>query len=97
MASSCLDDCCTLALHVDKYLTRLCRADDASALDALERDSVQSAPELNVALAYRASAGEYRSLLHIACLRVVGFPGETMVVFGLNQKAPILDRGFGWE
>ena len=96
MASSCLNDCCALALHVDEYLTRLRRADDACALDALEHYSVQSAPELNIALTYRASSRKYRCLLHIACLRF-GFSREMVVAFGLNQKAPILDRGFIWE
>ena len=69
MASSCFDNRRALALHVKEYLTRLRGADDTGALDALEHDSVQSVPELNVTLAYRASAREYYSLLHIACLR----------------------------
>lgn len=86
----------TFPLQIHEDLFRLRRADDASALDALEHDAVQSTPELNVALAYGALAGEYHCLLHVACLHFL----VAVEMFGVgvfNQKAPILDRGFSWE
>ena len=56
-------------LDVSEDLSSLRRADDASALYALEHEAVQSTAELNVTLAGGASAGEYRCLFHVAGLR----------------------------
>ena len=68
----------TVATRSRCMSTRISRAcagtDDAGALDALEHDPVQSSSELNVALAYGASAGENRSFRHILCLRILGLP-----------------------
>ena len=58
-------------LDVSEDLPGLCWADHASALDALERDPVQSTTELDVALAGGASAGEYRCLFHVADLHSI--------------------------
>ena len=72
VASSRFDRGDAFSLHVNKNLAGLRRVDGAGALDALEHDPVQSSSELNVALAYRATAGENRSFRHILCLRILG-------------------------
>lgn len=64
-----LDSGDAFSLHVEEDLACLSRADDSSALDALERHAVKSATKLNVALAQRASAGEYHRLFHVVGLR----------------------------
>ncbi len=49
---SCRLGCCdAFSLHILENLACLSRADDSSALDALERDAVKSTTKLNVALA----------------------------------------------
>ncbi len=65
--SGCFGDRCgSFALKVYEDLSRLGRGDGASALEAFEHDTVQSATELNVALACRAAPGEDCCLFHIS-------------------------------